>query len=116
LRETKNSFIRLLLIKESVLEKVDENMNCNFPIARVMNNNNVSVPKFDKHIPIPDSHAGGFTATIMEMSVGDSFFTTKGRENFSSMITLCQKKSGRRFTTRSRRENGEAGYRIWRTA
>jgi hypothetical protein len=79
--------------------------------------------KVDKNVPMPHqradhSHLGKYQFTFMEMAVGESVFIPfplgkGGIARLSALYLKIQHDHGKKFT---RRKQGTAGYRIWRTA
>jgi hypothetical protein len=68
--------------------------------------------KIDKRVPIPKGHnAGGQTAALKALKVGDSFFAPGATSNSFTMRSYMRPK---KFTIRTLEENGVKGVRVWR--
>lgn len=74
--------------------------------------------KIEKGIPIPVGYGNlGITSLMRNMEIGDSvFFPGRTSRQMSGIPSRITKQEGRKFTVRSRVENGVAGCRMWRIA
>ena len=74
--------------------------------------------KIEKGVPLPPKGAKygtGLVGELRRMEVSDSMFLAIESRKVA-MASLCKVKTGAKFTTRSRTENGVLGVRIWRIA
>lgn len=81
-----------------------------------MNFPTISQYAIDSSVPIPDMHGGRgiLKYPFPLMQVGDSFFVP-GRNSQGVKGTINYwNRAGRKFTTRTRTENGVYGVRVWR--
>lgn len=80
----------------------------NFPL--------ISEYAIDTAVPIPDPRGGlgKLKYPFPMMNVGDSFFVPgRGSQGVKGSINYWNAR-GRKFTTRTRTENGVYGVRVWR--
>ena len=81
--------------------------------------------KIEKGIPIPDIHGKEknsqqeeLLSKLKSMKLGDSFFVFSGspsvRNNIAATVHGRATKIGMKFATRTIREAGKVGIRVWR--
>lgn len=71
--------------------------------------------KIDKKVPIaPRWSRSDVIYPFAELEVGDSFFAPSKKRSFSN-LAVWSKKTGFKFMTRKTVENGQPGFRVWRT-
>lgn len=79
--------------------------------------------KIDHNIPMPPAALGGARYPFRTMEVGDSFFvpvrpgqTVRSvQTRVSSAASVSGERMGRKYATRTIRDNGSSGVRVWRT-
>lgn len=74
--------------------------------------------KIDSNIAIPATRRGRTKYPFATMNVGDSFFSPEENARTAALQharNANAKGNAVRFSTRAVNENGQAGYRIWRT-
>lgn len=74
--------------------------------------------KVEKGIPLPAAGSGVAKYPLADMEIGDSFFTpTEGKGNAMNRVaTVSRLHKPKKFTHRTREENGVKGVRCWRIA
>lgn len=81
------------------------------------------MPELQDGIPIPPRKKAGrrlskgtetFSGTLRAAEVGQSTFTTAGRESVRTLAEKIARETGFKFERRSVVEDGVAGTRVWR--